>query len=106
MPGAVNCTRDHDMRIPLKWEDDAGIVAAPTSGTAAQSDNPDVISQVDVAADDMSIVLRTNGDGMCRVTVTNGSMQDTIDVTVSEPTASIVEIDASSATQVAKGTAA
>lgn len=106
MSGAVSCTKDHDLRVPLKWSDDAGTVAAPTTGTTAESSDTNVISSVDVAEDDGSIVLRTANDGTATVTVKNGSMSDTISVTVSEPTASAVQADASSATQVAKGAAA
>lgn len=106
MPGSVNCTRDHDMRIPLKWSDDVGVVAAPATGTTAVASDTTVITAIDVAADDGSIVLRTGADGTCTVTVTNGTMTDSITVTVSEPVASVLNVDAADATQVAKGAAA
>jgi hypothetical protein len=106
MSGTINCTDDHDLRVPLVWKDDAGKVAAPTSGTVASTDNATVVSAVDVAADDMSVVLRTAGDGMCNITVANGPMTDTIQVVVGPPTATILEVDAVDAVQVVKGTPA
>lgn len=103
MSGSVNCTKDHDLRVPLKWSDDAGVVSGPTSGTTGTSSDPTVISSVDVAADDQSIVLRTAGDGTCTVTVKNGTLTDSITVTVTDPVATQLDVDASTATQVAKG---
>lgn len=106
MSGSVNVTTDHDERVPLVWKDDVGVVSAPTTGTTAASSDPSIVASVDVAADDQSIVLRTAGAGQCTVTVTNGSMTDTITVNVAAPQASSLSIDATDATMVAKGTAA
>lgn len=107
MSGSVTVTTDHDERIPLIWTDETGVVSAPAAaGTTATSDDAAVISSVDVAGDDMSIVCRTAGVGTCNVTVTNGPMKDTVQVVVVEPTATTVSIDATDATMVPKGTAA
>jgi hypothetical protein len=105
MSGNANVTTDHDLRVPLMWEDDAGVVSAPTSGTTAVSDTPAVCT-VDVAADDMSIVVRSVAAGSANVTVSNGTMTDTIAVTVAAPSASVLDIDAADATMIPKGTAA
>jgi hypothetical protein len=107
MPGSVSVTNDHDVRVPLKWNDDVGPIAhPPTSGTTVASDNPAVIARGDVAPDGMSVVLRTAGDGTCNVTVKNGALSDTISVTVGEPVPSALAADPAGAVSVPKGTAA
>jgi len=100
-------TDDHDVRVPLKWSDDVGVIGhPPLTGTVVTSDNPAVISGGDVAADGMSVVLRTVDDGTCNVTVTNGSLSDTIPVTVAAPTPTSLVADSADAVPVAKGTPA
>lgn len=107
MPGTITVSDDHDVRVSLKWSDDVGVIGhPPTTGTTVTSDNAAVVSGGDVAADDMSVVLRTAGDGTCNVTVSNGTLKDTIQVIVSEATPTSLQVDPSSATPVAKGTAA
>ena len=103
MSGTVNCTSDHDVKIPLVWKDDMGVVSAPTAGTTATSDTAAVISTVDVAADDMSITCRVAGAGTATVTVTNGTMSDTVSVVVSNPQATDLTIDSTDATMVPHG---
>lgn len=106
MSGSISCTDDHDMRVPLVWTDDVGKVAAPAAaGTTAVSDTPATCT-VDVAPDDASIVVRTVADGTASITVTNGTLTDTITVTVGPPTASALAVDAADAVQIVKGTAA
>ena len=105
MSGAITLTTDHDERVPLKWADDVGAVSAPTSGTTATSDNP-AIATVDVAADDLSIVVRSVAVGSCNVAVANGPMSDSIVVNVTAPAATVLDVDATDAVLIPKGTAA
>lgn len=106
MSGTVNITTDHDARVPLQWKDDVGTVSAPdAANTVATSDNT-AVATVDVAADDASVVVRSVADGTCNVTVTNGSLTDTIVVNVTDPSATSLNVDAADAVLVAKGTPA
>lgn len=107
MPGTVTITDDHDVRIGLKWSDDVGPIGhPPTTGTTVTSDNTAVISGGEASADDTSVVLHTAGDGTCNVTVSNGSLKDTIQVVVSAATPTELQVDPTTATPVAKGTTA
>lgn len=106
MSGSVSFTNDHDLRVPLKWSDDAGAVHPLLTGTTVASDNPAVVSGGDVAADGTSVVLRSAGDGTCNITITNGALSDTIAVTVGDPVPSNLVADAADAAPVTKGTAA
>ncbi len=105
MSGSVTVTTDHDARVPLVWKDEVGAVSAPTSGTTATSDNP-AVATVDVAADDLSIVVRSVADGTCNVAVANGTLSDTIVIIVTDPAATILDVDATDAVLIAKGTPA
>lgn len=106
MSGSVTVANDVDLRIPLDWADAAGPVAAPPSGTTGTSDNAAVVATVDVAANDTSIVCRIVGDGVATITVTNGALTDTVQITVTEPAPTSLVVDAADATPVPKGTAA
>jgi hypothetical protein len=106
MSGSANVSTDHDLRVPLKWTDDVGAVSAPAAaGTTATSDNP-AVATVEVAPDDLSIVVRSVADGSCNVTVTNGAMTDSIAINVVDPQASVLDVDATDAVMIPKGTAA
>jgi hypothetical protein len=102
MSGSANVTTDHDLRVPLVWKDDVGSVSAPTSGTSATSDNA-AVATVDVAADDLSVVVRSVAIGTCNISVTNGPMNDTIVVNVTDPAATILDVDATDAVLITKG---
>jgi len=104
MSGSITVTDDHDLKVPLQWSDDVGPVHPDTTGTTVTSDNTAVISSGDVASDGSYVILRTAGDGTATVTVANGTLSDTLAVTVGAPVATSLAIDAADATPVAKGT--
>jgi hypothetical protein len=106
MAGSTTVTDDHDLEVPLIWSDDVGPVHPDTTGTTVTSDNTAVISAGDVSADGSHVILRTAGDGVANVTVTNGTLTDTIAVTVGTPVPNKVALDVAHAVPVAKGTAA
>jgi len=107
MTSTLSITDDHDVRVPLKWSDDVGPIAhPPLTGTVVSSDTPAVISGGDVAADAMSVVLRTVGDGTANVTISNGALSTIIAVTVGAPVPSSLEADTVDAVPVPKGTPA
>lgn len=105
MTGTITVADDRDLRIPLLWKDDVGTVHAPSGGSASAADAA-VVSAVDVAADDTSVVCRIAGDGTTVVTYTNGALMDTTTVIVAMPAPTSVMLDAANAVPVPKGTAA
>jgi hypothetical protein len=103
MSGTATVSTDHDLKVPLKWTDDVGGVSAPAaSGTTATSDTP-TVATADVGSDDLEIFVRSLAVGTAIITVTNGSLTDTISVVVTEPQATALDVDATDAVLVAKG---
>jgi hypothetical protein len=104
MSGTATLTTDHDLKVPLIWKDDVGSVSAPAAaGTTAVSDTP-AVATADVGSDDLEIFIRSVAVGTCNVTVTNGALTDTIAVVVTEPQATSLDVDATDAVLVPKGT--
>jgi hypothetical protein len=70
----------------------------PASGnTQASSSNLKVVPEVDVADDDLSIVVRVAALGSSFVTVSNGGITNIIQVIVENPIATSLYIDAAHA---------
>ena len=104
MSGTVTVTTDHDAKVPLVWKDDVGGVSAPAAaGTTATSDNA-AVATADVGSDDLEIFVRSVAAGSANITVTNGALTDTIAVVVVEPQATSLDVDATDAVLVPKGT--
>ena len=75
MSGIATVTSNYNLRIPLIWQDATGVALPPASGnTQASSSNLKVVPEVDVADDDMSIVVRVAALGSSFVTVSNGGV--------------------------------
>lgn len=104
MSGTVTVTTDHDAKVPLVWKDDVGGISAPAAaGTTATSDNP-AVATADVGSDDLEIFVRSVAAGSANITVTNGALTDTIAVVVTAPQATSLDVDATDAVLVPKGT--
>jgi hypothetical protein len=74
MSGIANVTSNYNLRIPLIWKDSTGVAIPPASGnTQASSSNLKVVPEVDVADDDLSIVVHVAALGSSFVTVSNGA---------------------------------
>ena len=74
MSGIATVTSNYNLRIPLIWQDSTGVAIPPASGnTQASSSNLKVVPEVDVADDDLSIVVRVAALGSSSVTVSNGA---------------------------------
>ena len=98
MSGIANVTSNYNLRIPLIWQDASGVAIPPASGnTQASSSNLKVVPEVDVAADDMSIVVHVAALGSSFVTVSNGGITNIIQVIVENPIATSLYIDAAHA---------
>ena len=94
MPGSITLPDDQEVVLPLIFKDAIGAVHAPASGGSVSSDNT-AVATVTLAADDQSITVVSVADGTCNVTYTNGSLSDTLAVTVAAPTPTSVSIDTS-----------
>ena len=101
MPGSITLPDDQEVTVPLKFADAIGAVHAPATGGTASSDNT-AVATVTVAADDQSVLIVSVADGTCNVTYTNGSLSDTLAVTVAAPTPTSVALDVADAVFSAK----
>ena len=98
MSGIATITSNYNLRIPLIWQDATGVAIPPASGnTQASSSNLKVVPEVDVAEDDLSIVVRVAALGSSFVTVSNGGITNNIQVIVENPIATNLYIDAAHA---------
>ena len=79
MSGIAMVTSNYNLRIALIWKDAIGVAMPPASGnTQASSSNLSVVPEVDVADDDLSIVVRVAALGSSFITVSNGGITNII----------------------------
>jgi hypothetical protein len=97
MSSPLTLPDDQKANVPLIFKDAIGVVHAPPSGGSVVSDN-EAVATASVAADDASVDIVSVADGTCNVTYTNGSVSDTIAVTVATPTPTSVALDPDHAT--------
>ena len=98
MSGIATVTSNYNLRIPLIWQDATGVAIPPASGnTQASSSNLKVVPEVDVADDDLSIVVRVAALGSSFITVSNSGITNIIQVVVQNPIATNLYIDAAHA---------
>ena len=103
MSGIANVTSNYDLRIPLIWQDATGVAVPPASGnTQASSSNLLVVPEIDIADDDLSIVVHVAALGSSFVTVSNGGITNIIQVIVENPIATSLYIDAAHAVALPK----
>ena len=95
MSGIANVTSNYDLQIPLVWTDATGVAIPPASGnTQASSSNLAVVPEIDIADDDLSIVVHVAALGSSFVTVSNGGITNIIQVIVENPIATSLYIAA------------
>ena len=103
MSGIATVTSNYDLRIPLIWQDATGVAIPPASGnTQASSSNLLVVPEIDIAEDDLSIVVHVAALGSSFVTVSNGGITNIIQVIVENPIATSLYIDAAHAVALPK----
>ena len=103
MSGIATVTSNYNLRIPLIWQDSTGVAIPPASGnTQASSSNLEVVPEIDIADDDLSIVVRVAALGSSFVTVSNGGITNIIQVIVENPIATELYIDAAHAVMLPK----
>lgn len=101
MGAPLSLPDDQVATVPLLFKTASGHVHPPVGGGTANSSD-EAVATAALGADGGSVIVTAVADGSCTVTYSNGSLVDTLPVTVAPPAAASVELDAGDATFTAK----